>query len=256
MVLAPCLYIVDMVTEEFAEDFEQLIELIAGTADIKSVLDGLTGFAAATMTGTTGVHIECAVTLRRHKRTATIGGSSDRAVVLDRIEQALGNGPCVDALEGGVPVLLGDVSSDPRWPEYRSALTAAGISSALGVPMTAGDGWGAVLNCFSPATGVFTEDVVSGAVVFAEMASKALRLAIRITLADQRGRDLEAAIKNRSVIDLACGMIMAQNRCSKDDAFQFLIRASNDRNQKLYVIAQTIVDRIGGLPQKSPHFED
>lgn len=33
---------------------------------------------------------------------------------------------------------------------------------------------------------------------------------------------------NRSVIDLACGMIMAQNRCSKDEAFEVLTRASND----------------------------
>ncbi|WP_354174208.1 GAF and ANTAR domain-containing protein [Arthrobacter sp. UYEF36] len=245
-----------MVVDELAEDFEQLIDLIASTADIKSVLDGLTGFAAATMTSTTGVHIECAVTLRRHKRTATIGGSSEKAVVLDRIEQALGDGPCVDALEGGVPVLLGDVASDPRWPEYRSALTAAGISSALGIPMAAGDGWGAVLNLFSPATGPFTEDVVAGAMLFAEMASKALRLAIKIAAADQRGHDLKAAMENRSVIDLACGMIMAQNRCSKDDAFEFLTRASNDRNQKLYVIAQSIVDSVAGSPQKAPHFED
>lgn len=245
-----------MVAEEVAEDFEQLIDLIAGTADIKSVLDGLTGFAAATMTGTTGVHIECAVTLRRHQRTATIGGSSDRAVVLDRIEQALGDGPCVDALEGGVPVLLGDVSSDPRWPEYRTALTAAGISSALGIPMAVDNGWGAVMNFFSPAPGPFTEDIVAGAVVFAEMASKALRLAIRITTSDQRGHDLKAAMENRSVIDLACGMIMAQNRCSKDEAFAFLSRASNDRNQKLYIIAQSIVDRVAGPLRKDPHFED
>ncbi len=245
-----------MVAEELAEDFEQLIDLIAGTADIKSVLDGLTGFAAATMTSSTGVHIECAVTLRRNKRTATIGGSSDRAVVLDRIEQALGNGPCVDALEGGVPVLLGDVSSDRRWPEYRSALTAAGISSALGIPMTADEDWGAVLNFFSPATGPFTRDVVAAAVLFAEMASKALRLAIRIAAADQRGHDLKAAMENRSVIDLACGMIMAQNRCSKDEAFKFLTRASNDRNQKLYLIAQSIVDSVTGPPRTAPHFQD
>ncbi|MET1153770.1 ANTAR domain-containing protein, partial [Arthrobacter sp.] len=238
-----------MVVDEFADDFEQLIDLIASTADIKSVLDGLTGFAAATMTTTTGVHIECAVTLRRNKRTATIGGSSDRAVVLDRIEQALGDGPCVDALEGGVPVLLGDVSSDPRWPEYRTALTSAGISSALGIPMSADEGWGAVLNFFSPALGPFTGDVVAAAVLFAETASKALRLAIRIADAEQRGHDLKAAMENRSVIDLACGMIMAQNRCSRDEAFDFLTRASNDRNQKLYLIAQSIVDSVAGPPR-------
>lgn len=136
-----------------ADDFEGIVDLIAGTEDIKSVLDGLTGFAAASMTSTTGVPIECAVTLHRRKRTATIGGSSGRAAVLDRIEQTLGDGPCVEALESGVPVLLGDVSSDLRWPEYRSALSAAGVASALGIPMKMDDDAGAVLDFFAPSTG-------------------------------------------------------------------------------------------------------
>ncbi|WP_186329242.1 GAF domain-containing protein [Arthrobacter sp. U41] len=122
-----------MVSDELVDDFEQLVDLIADTEDIKSVLGGLTVFAAEMMSKATKAPIECAVTLRMRKRTATIGGSSDRAVVLDRIEQALGDGPCVDALDSGVPVLLGDVQSDPRWPEYRSALAAADVRGALGV---------------------------------------------------------------------------------------------------------------------------
>lgn len=92
---------------DWAEDFEQLVDLIAGTEDVKAFLDGLTGFAAGMMTRVCAAHIECAVTLRRRKRTATIGGSSERALILDRIEQSLGSGPCVDALDSGVPVLLG-----------------------------------------------------------------------------------------------------------------------------------------------------
>lgn len=116
--------------DELAEDFEQLVDLIAATEDIKSVLEGLTGFAADMMSKATKTPIEAAVTLRRRKRTATIGGSSDRAVVLDRIEQALGDGPCVTALDKGVPVLLATSSQtrggpsiaahspQPEWEAY------------------------------------------------------------------------------------------------------------------------------------------
>ncbi len=239
-----------------ADDFEQLVGLIEATEDIKSVLDGLTVFAGATMTRSAGVPIECAVTLRRRKRTGTIGGSSGRAVVLDRIEQSLGDGPCIEALQIGVPILLGDVSSDPRWPEYRKALSAAGIESALGVPMDLGEDSGAVLNFFAPTTGVFTEQAISGAVTFAGMASKAVRLAIRIVSADQRAEDLKAAMDSRTVIDLACGIIMAENRCSKDEAFSFLRSASNTRNQKLNVLAQSLVDRFSGPQDATAHFED
>jgi hypothetical protein len=248
-------YIETMVSDELADDFEQLVDLIASTEDIKSVLGGLTGFAADMMSKTTKTPIECAVTLRMRKRTATIGGSSDRAVVLDRIEQALGDGPCVDALDNGVPVLLGDVQSDPRWPEYRGALAAADVGSALGVPMILEEDSGAVLDFFAPEPGLFTEEAISGAVQFAEMASKPLRLAIKIASSNQRSHDLKAAMENRTVIDLACGMIMAQNRCSQDEAYDFLRRASNERNQKLYELAQSIVERLGGPQKATTHFE-
>ena len=244
-----------MVDQDLAEDFERLVDLIGSTEDIKSVLDAITTFAAATMTDTTGTSVECAVTLRRRKHTATIGGSSS-AVVLDRIEQSLGDGPCVDALDTGVPVLLGDVDSDPRWPEYRKALSAAGIASALGVPMPLQDDAGAVLDFFAPVSGLFSERAVAEAVRFAGMAGMALRLAIRIASADQRAENLKAAMDTRTAIDVACGILMAQNKCSKDEAFELLRRASNTRNQKLHDLAQSLVDRFTGSQPTSAYFDD
>ncbi|MDQ0824677.1 GAF domain-containing protein [Arthrobacter sp. B2I5] len=245
-----------MVNQDMADELEQLVDLIAGMEDIKSVLDGLTEVAAAAMSATTGVPIECAVTLHRRKRSATIGGSSGTAIVLDRIEQTLGDGPCVDALESGVPVLLGDVSSDRRWPDYRSALSAAGIASALGIPMKLDDDAGAVLDFFAPVSGRFSEQAVADGVRFAGMAGKALRLAVRIVSADQRAEHLKAAMDTRTVIDLACGIIMAQSKCNKDAAFQLLRNASNTRNQKLNDLAQTLVDRFAGQGAAEAYFDD
>ena len=246
-----------MVEQQLADEFEGLVDLVAGMEDIKSVLDGITGFAAATMTGAIGVPIECAVTLHRRKRTVTIGGSSGRAVVLDRIEQSLGDGPCIEALGSGIPVLLGDVASDRRWPEYRSALSAAGIASALGIPMNLEDDAGAVLDLFAPVAGLFDEQAVSEAVRFGDMAGKVLQLAVRIAAADHRAENMKLAMDTRTVIDLACGIIMAENKCSKDRAFEILRSASNTRNQKLNELAESLVNRYSSAPEDSKaHFED
>ncbi|MGN7199510.1 GAF and ANTAR domain-containing protein [Arthrobacter sp. SAFR-044] len=245
-----------MIDQDMADDLEGLVDLVAGMEDIKSVLDGLTGLAAAAMTGATGVPIECAVTLHRRKRTITIGGSSGRAVVIDRIEQDLGDGPCIEALENGVPVLLGDVSSDPRWPEYRSALAAAGIATSMGIPMNLEDDAGAVLDFFAPVSGVFTEQGVAEGMRFADMAGKALRLAVRIASADQRAENMKAAMDTRTAIDLACGIIMAENKCSKDRAFEILRSASNTRNQKLNELAEALVSRFSASQDANAHFDD
>lgn len=249
-------YIEWMVDQDRTDDLEELVDLIAGMEDIKSVLDDLTGYAAATMTSTTGQPIECAVTLHRRKRTATIGGSSGRAVVLDRIEQSLGDGPCIEALETGVPVLLDDVSADLQWPEYRTALSAAGVASTLGIPMKLHDDGGAVLDFFAPVSGVFNEQAIADGLRFGEMAGKALRLAVRIASVEQRAENLRAAMDTRTVIDLACGIIMAQNKCDKDEAFELLRSASNTRNQKLNELAEGLVSRFARPEDAKAHFDD
>jgi len=245
-----------MVDQDMADDLEGLVDLVAGMEDIKSVLDGLTALAAASMSSTLGVPTECAVTLHRRKRTATIGGSSGRAVVLDRIEQSLGDGPCIEALQSGVPILLGDVSSDPRWPEYRSALSSAGVGGSLGIPMNLENDAGAVLDYFAPVSGLFDEQAVADGVRFADMAGKALRLAVRIASADQLAENMKSAMDTRTAIDLACGIIMAENKCSKDRAFEILRSASNTRNQKLNELAESLVNRFAAPEEAKAHFED
>jgi GAF domain-containing protein len=246
-----------MSAQERSEDFEQLVDLISGTEDIKEFLDGLTNFSADMMTRATGGDIECAVTLRRRKRTATIGGNSERAMVLDRIEQRLGEGPCIDALETGEPKVLEDAHKDLRWPTYTQELLAEGICSALGVPMDLGDESRAVLNFFAPEPGVFTPQAIADATLFVKMSSKALRLAVRLAASNQRGDDLQSAMQSRTVIDLACGIIMAQNRCSHDEAFMILRRASGSANRKLRDVAHDIVDRVAGAPQThAAHFDE
>ena len=176
--------------------------------------------------------------------------------MLDAIEDRLGQGPCEEALRTGVPVLLGDVDTDLRWPQYREALAAAGCQSVLGMPLELGPDAAAVLNFFAPATGLFTEDTVADAEVFAAMAGQALRLSLRIATADQLAENLRAAMESRTAIDLACGIIMAQNRCSHDEAFGILRRSSSTRNQKLHALAEEIVASFSGTPAAATHFED
>jgi hypothetical protein len=71
----------------------QLQDILIGAESVDGFLQGLATFAASTLTGLAGAGIECAVTLKRHRHTATVAGSSPRAVELDQIEQRVGDGP-------------------------------------------------------------------------------------------------------------------------------------------------------------------
>ncbi|MBT2515525.1 GAF and ANTAR domain-containing protein [Arthrobacter sp. ISL-30] len=245
-----------MTAEDHAHAVELLHNLVTSTEDIRGFLDGMTAFAAATMTKATKNRIECAVTLHRHKRSATIAGSSDDAILLDGIGQSQGDWPRWDALRTGAPVLIRDVSTDPCWRHYCEALAGFGCHSVLAVPLELGSEAEAVLNFFAPITDVFSAEVIEDAKVFAGIASQALRLELRIASAELLAEDLKAAMESRTAIDLACGMIMAQNRCPQNEAFQLLRRVSSTRNQKLHTLAQEIISNVSGHGKIGTHFED
>lgn len=230
-----------MPSNEQNDDFERLHQLISSAEDLKAFLDGMTGFAATTLSRVTGTRIECAVTLRRRKRAMTIAGSSDTAILLDGVEQSIGEGPARTALETGTPTLLEDAATDQQWPKYVKNLSFMGVTSALGVPMALGNDAAAALNFFAMEPGRFGKPVVEEALVFADMAAQALRIALRIAAAELLVRDLTSAMERRTVIDQVCGMIMAQNNCSQDEAFAVLQKASQHRNIKLHSLAEEIV---------------
>ncbi len=88
------------------------------------------------------------------------------------------------------------------------------------------------------------------------MAGSTLRLAIRIESVEQLNADLKTAMATRTVIDAACGVIMAQNRCTHDQAFELLAKASSHRNQKLHDVAADIIAHLGVIPDNSLRFDD
>ena len=67
--------------------------------------------------------------------------------------------------------------------------------------------------------------------------------------------NLKATLETRTAIDVAVGIIMAQNRCSQAEAFDLLRAASSTRNVKLHAVASAIVDGLGRGPART-HFED
>lgn len=226
------------------DQFVQLHDIIMRSGNVADFLTELSSVAASAVSEDAGVFVECGVTLQRRKRSATIAGSSERAVVLDKLEQVLGEGPCIAALEAMKPVILSNVETDTRWPKYQKLLAENGCRSVLGVPLALDGHQSAALNFFASEPDVFADEVVRRAEGFADLAGRALRLALRIADAQNLADDLRAAMANRTTIDLACGVIMAQNRCSQDEAMALLTKASSHRNQKLRDLAAGVIGRV------------
>jgi len=229
-----------------------LQSVLVGAGNASDFLSGLTKLAAASISEASGDEIECAITVKVRRRPLTAAGSSPRAVQIDRFEQAIGDGPCIAALREMSPVIIDDGSLDFRCTAPTKKFAEIGVHSSLGIPMEISEDASAALNFFASKPGAFTPDVFNKAVGFAAAARNILHLSVRIDSAHHRAEDLESAMQSRTAIDLACGVIMAQNRCSQAEAMEILTKVSSNRNRKLRDIATELIEQVSGSGIETP----
>jgi GAF domain-containing protein len=234
-----------MQDSERARAASELQQLLLDTEDITDFLNELARYAADTVAPQ---GLSCGITLERDGNALTVASSDALARSLDEVQYGHHHGPCLTAMRTCATVIIKDLATDNRWGAYRLDALAHGIVSALSISLNAEPDVRGALNLYAGEPEVFDTDRQELAEGLAAEASRALRLAVRLTDQVQLTRHLEAAMASRSVIDQAIGIIMGQNRCTATDAFEILRRASNHRNVKLRDVASQIVTRIGGEP--------
>lgn len=229
----------------------ELQQLLIDTGSLIEFLAEVCRYAADAV----GSGLSCGITLKRDGRPVTVAHSDDLASGLDEVQYGHREGPCLTAMDTGVPVIITDLAADDRWGTYRVDALAHGIGSVLSTPLSIGAGESGALNLYSPLNEVFGPDQQRRAETFAAEASRALRLAERLADQAELGENLKAALASRSIIDQALGVIIAQNRCTADEAFDILRSASSHRNIKLRDVAHDIITRVGGgLPRTHAAF--
>jgi GAF domain-containing protein len=220
----------------------ELQQLLIDTDSFTQFLTEVCRYAAAAI----GPGLSCGITLSREGRPFTVAGSDDTAVNLDEVQYGHRDGPCLTSMRTGEVVTIHDLATEDRWGHYRSDALAHGIGSVLSLPLLINTGEYGALNLYAAQAAVFTPDQLRRAEGFAAEAARALRLAWRLADQVELTHHLEAALSSRSIIDQALGIIMGQNRCTADDAFEILRAASSHRNIKLRDVAHDIVTRVSG----------
>ncbi|TKV28477.1 GAF and ANTAR domain-containing protein [Arthrobacter sp. NamB2] len=229
-----------MTEQEVLSDInDELFALLTETAGIQQFLDELALIAARRLS-TTG-DVSCAITLVRRRRAGTLAASDDVGRHADEFQNRFSEGPCLEAAETQRPVYCADTSTDTRWPAYLGKLDSSRVRSILGVSFPLDDSGRAALNLYCPRPDGFPPASVQAAEALAEAASSSLRFALRAATTGEEQHHLEAALASRRTINTAAGIIMFQNKCSQDEAFAILQRASSSRNMKLRLVAERVI---------------
>jgi GAF domain-containing protein len=232
---------------------DYLQDLILKSNDVKVMLEELAAFSAATLADPATAF--GSITLIQRKKPVTVASSNQGAVRLDETQYKAGDGPCLTAIREQTIIHVLDMGEDHRWPDYRAAARREGVGSSLSLPLALEGEADAGLNLYSTRSHGFAGQDIDMVQAYARHASKALRLAVRISqLADTKNH-LIAALESRTVIDLAAGAIMAQNRCSQEAAVKILKLASSTRNMKLRDVAEIVVASLSGDRSIHTHFD-
>jgi hypothetical protein len=179
-------------------------------------------------------------------RFSTVAASDDLVLITDGIQYELGTGPCVDAVLQQTRFNARDLRTDPRWPVFgRRAAELTGILSMFSQRLYMENDHGLIagLNAYAHQPGAFDEPSETIGLLMATHGA----LALSGAAARQRTRNLERALQTNREIGIAMGIIMAQNKVTRDQAFDLLRIASQHTHRKLAEIAAQVTE-TGALP--------
>ena len=206
-------------------------------------LDSVMGTIATLTKRTVPAVSEVSVTMVERGKAKTIASTGQLATDLDERQYERGYGPCLAAVEGGEPVLINDMAGDHRWADWAVQATRLGACSSLSLPVPVQREVMAALNIYSTAHNAFDQDSVELATTFSAYAGVALANMHLYQAQGQMAEQLQNAMQSRAVIEQAKGILIGQRRCQPEEAFNILIKLSQDSNRKLREVAQALVDQ-------------
>jgi len=216
--------------------FLQLGGIVLGEDSADELLDRVVKLAAATVPSAHSVSIS----VPQDGRVYTSNSSGPDALELDHAQYSDGQGPCLDAL-GGTQVEAALPEGGARWPKLALKASELGVQRALSTPLTVRDRTLGALNIYSQAESKFNDAEKGFATLFAEQAAVLLANAFTLMSSVEMTEQLRAALASREIIGEAKGILMQQQTCTRDQAFDILRRASQRENRKLREIAEALV---------------
>jgi AmiR/NasT family two-component response regulator len=215
-----------------------------GGSSFQDLLKTLAQIAVDALPGAEAVSI----TLLRGHDAATAAYTAKLALELDETQYDSGYGPCVEAAQCGILLEITHMPTESRWPAYAARATELGVMSTLSVPLPIQTHVIGALNVYSRRPEPFTATEREIAVDLAGCLAVACANAEAYADAVEQAEQMRAAMASRATIEQAKGMIMVQNRCSAEEAFEILRGASTSRNVKLRDIAEDMVRAVAKAP--------
>lgn len=196
----------------------------------------------AEATGVTGAGIMLMPGDTPHGSLCTTDAVSD---TIEQLQYGLGEGPCVDPHEQGVPVLEPDLANPrtPRWFAFSGPAIEAGARAVFGFPLQVGAIKLGALHLHRDHPGTLSDDQHADALVMAAIAAATVLMLQANAPPGKLAAELEAGTDFHYVVHQATGMVAAQLAISVAEALIRLQEYSFANDRSLADVARDVVVR-------------
>ncbi len=175
-----------------------------------------------------------------------IAASDGPSHVLEEVQSASGQGPCVEAFVVNDVVATEDLGSDARWPAISDKLTGHGIIAVLGCPLRLGGVPVGTIDVYLDKPHDWDESERAALASYSDVVEATLSAALAAQSAGEVAGQLQYALDYRVIIERAVGYLMAQRQLDSVAAFNLLRRTARDQRRKIGEVADELL-RTGKL---------
>ena len=186
--------------------------------------------------------------------SGTLGASSELSRRVDELQFTYGEGPCLDAVRHGVPVLAPDLTaeSELRWPAFSRAAGDAGVGAIFALPVGVSNLWVGALDLIREERGALSAVAWEGGLYAAELAAHPVLELMQAE--EERGDESvepssadgtwpQLAGLGRVEVYQATGMVMAALNLSEEEALVRLRAHAFANGMTASEVAWEIVER-------------
>lgn len=223
-----------------AGGFGELACALVALNDSQAVLQGVVDAAVRAVPAATAV----AFTVCSGGEVSSPAVSNPVAALVGHMQARTGEGPSMDICRQELTVRCDDLRRDTRWPRFAAEAVGNGVVSLLSFPLFADSEGVGTLGLYCDTAHAFNVDAERTGALLASHAAVAVS-------ASRKVAHLHAALDSRDLIGQAKGILMERYKISGSQAFDLLVRSSQNTNTKLRDVADQLA-ATGELNVPSP----
>lgn len=183
--------------------------------------------------------------MAKQSPTGSLSTSNEVSARLERLQYELGEGPCIDAFNLGLPVLEPNLSHPKRtrWIGFSGPALEVGARAVFGFPLTVANIRFGTLNLYRDSPGELGYDNFANALVVAEIVAKTVFGLQTEAPIGQLASDLEEKSNFHLVVHQAAGMVSAQLDISIHESLGRLRGYAFGHGRNLDDVAHDVVSR-------------